>query len=695
MSAQTNKNTAEEPAVKRKDGKATLKALKELGLDRDKAVDVYKMMLTSRMMDDKTMILLRQGKAFFHIGGSGHEAAQIATALAMKPGYDWAYPYYRDIAFALQYGSTPEDIFLETMHRAEGKSSGGRQMPAHYGDKDLRIIAQSSPTGTQFLQAVGTAMGAVKDGSDEVVYVSSGEGTTSEGEFHEAINWASRDLLPVIFLIQDNKYAISVTRREQTAGESVYEMVKGYKGLNRYLTDGTNFFESYRTAREAVEKARKGDGPSLIHADVVRLLPHSSSDDHKKYRDPAEIEADKKRDPISKMEKFLVSEGLMTEKDVERIRSEIKELVDKAADWAESRPLPDAETSQKQIYAPEFVVKKEDYTDPADTGEKPLVLVDAVNRALAEEMEHNPRMLIYGEDVAGKKGGVFTATRGLTDKFGWERVFNSPLAEASIVGTAFGLSVRGFKPVVEIQFGDYIWPAFMQLRDEVSMLRYRSNGNFACPMVIRVAVGGYIRGGLYHSQSIESFFTHIPGLRVVFPSNAADAKGLLKTACRENDPVMFLEHKGMYRQGFAAASDPGKEYLMPFGVAGVKQEGEDITVITYGMMVHRTIAAAKKLEDVDVEVIDLRTLNPLDEEAIYNSVRKTGKVLIVHEDTYTGGFGGEIAARVADTCFQYLDGPIKRVAAKDSPVPYSPPLEKDTLPGEEDISKALRELADF
>jgi len=486
-----------------------------------------------------------------------------------------------------------------------------------------------------------------------------------------------------------------VTRKEQTTGESVYEMVKGYKGLNRYLIDGTNFFESYRVAREAVANARSGKGPSLIHADLVRLLPHSSSDDHKKYRDAAEIEEDKKRDPIPKMEKFLVSEGILSEKDIEKIREEVKDIIDKAADWAESRPLPEPETSQLHVHAPEFVIKKEDYKEPENKGEKPVVLVDAVNHALAEEMEHNPKMLIYGQDVAGKKGGVFTATKGLTDKFGWDRVFNSPLAEASIVGTAFGLAVRGYKPVVEIQFGDYIWPAFMQLRDEVSMLRYRSNGNFACPMVIRVAVGGYIRGGLYHSQSIESFFAHIPGIRVVFPSNAADAKGLLKTACRENDPVLFLEHKGMYRQGFAATPDPGQDFLMPFGIANVKQEGEDITVITYGMMVHRTMAAAKKLDDVSIEVIDLRTLNPLDEETIYNSVKKTGKVLIVHEDTYTGGFGGEIAARVADNCFQYLDGPIKRVGAKDSPVPYSPPLEQDMLPGESDISKALRELADF
>jgi 2-oxoisovalerate dehydrogenase E1 component len=695
MSAQTNKNMTEVKQAKGKDGQAALKTLSELGLDRQNIVDVYKMMLTSRMMDEKTMILLRQGKAFFHIGGSGHEAAQIAAARAMKPGYDWAYPYYRDIAFALQYGSTPEDIFLETLHRAEGKSSGGRQMPAHYGDKNLRIVAQSSPTGTQFLQAVGTALGIVKDGTDEVVYVSSGDGTTSEGEFHEAVNWASRELLPVIFLIQDNRYAISVTRKEQTAGESVYGMVKGYKGLNRYLVDGTNFFESYRIAREAVGKARRGEGPGLIHADVVRLLPHSSSDDHKKYRDHEEIEADKKRDPIPMMEKFLISEGMLVEKDIEQIRTEIKELVDKAADWAESRPLPEPHTSQLHVYAPDFAVKKEEYRDPVDTGGKPVVLVDAINHALAEELEYNPKMIIYGEDVAGKKGGVFTATKGLTDKFGWERVFNSPLAEASIVGTAFGLSVRGFKPVVEIQFGDYIWPAFMQIRDEVAMLRYRSNGNYSCPMVIRVAVGGYIRGGLYHSQSIESFFTHIPGIRVVFPSNAADAKGLLKTACRENDPVLFLEHKGMYRQGYAAAPEPDREYLMPFGVAGVKQEGNDITVVTYGMMVHRTLAAAMKLDDISVEVIDLRTLNPLDEEAIYHSVQKTGKVLIVHEDTFTGGFGGEIAARIADTCFEHLDGPIKRVAAKDSPVPYSPPLEQDMLPNESDIAHALRDLADF
>jgi 2-oxoisovalerate dehydrogenase E1 component len=694
MSVTLNKTITDMPVAKKNDGKQRNNLLRELELNREVLIDVYKKMLTSRIMDEKTLILLRQGKAFFHIGGSGHEAAQIAAALAMKPGYDWAYPYYRDIAFALQYGSTPEHIFLETLHRAGGRSSGGRQMPSHYGDKELRIIAQSSPTGTQYLQAVGTALGAVKDGTDEVVYVSSGEGATSEGEFHEALNWASREKLPVIFLIQDNKLAISVTVREQTAGESVYELVKGYTGLHRYHVDGTDFFASYRTAREAVAIARKGGGPSIIVADVVRLLPHSSSDDHRKYRATEDIELDLKRDPIPKLEDYLLKSEMLTEVQIDEIRAEIKRFVDDSADAAEAHPLPAAETAMLNVYAPEFAVKKESYREPETTG-KPVVLVDAVNHALAEEMRYNPKMLIYGEDVAGKKGGVFTATKGLTDKFGYDRVFNSPLAEASIVGTAFGLAVRGYKPVVEIQFGDYIWPAFMQLRDEVAMLRYRSDGNFTCPMVIRVAVGGYIRGGLYHSQSIESFFTHIPGIRVIFPSNAADAKGLLKTACRENDPVLFLEHKGLYRQGFASSPEPDENYLLPFGIASVKQEGSDVTVITYGMMVQRTFEAAKKINDVSIEIIDLRTLNPLDEETIYASVKKTGKVLVIHEDTLTGGFGAEIAARVADVCFTYLDAPVKRVAAKDAPIPYSPPLEQEVLPNENVIQQALRDLAAY
>lgn len=665
-------------------------------LSTEELLNVYKLMLTSRLMDEKMLILLKQGKIYFHIGGPGHEAIQIAAAYAMKPGYDWAYPYYRDLAFALQYGMTPEEIFLESLHRAEGPSSGGRQMPSHYGKRELRIVSQSSPTGTQFLQAVGTALGAKREGVDEVVYVSSGEGTTSEGEFHEAINWASREHLPVIFVIQNNRYAISVPISEQTAGASVYEMVKGYVGLQRYQVDGTDFLASLAVTREAVARARRGDGPSIIVADVVRLLAHSSSDDQTKYRSKEELEADRRRDPIPKLEKILLEQNGLTSADLENIKASVKQRVDAAAEWAESRPLPDPGTVTLHVYAPQLAVSRASFVEKEHKGER-VVLVDAINHALAEEMERNPKMVVYGEDVAGKKGGVFTATKGLTARFGPERVFNSPLAEASIVGTAIGLAVRGFKPVVEIQFGDYIWPAFMQIRDELAMLRYRSNNTWSAPVVIRVAVGGYIHGGLYHSQSIDGFFAHIPGIRIAFPSNAADAKGLLKTACRENDPVLFLEHKGLYRQNFAASPEPDSDYLLPFGIARTVREGNDITVITYGMMVQRSLEAATLLEaeGVSVEIVDLRTLNPLDVDAILSSVRKTGKVLIVHEDTLTAGFGAEIAAVIAREAFERLDAPIMRVAAKDSPVPYSPPLESAMLPQMKDIENALRALASY
>ena len=666
-------------------------------LSREQIVQAYKNCVSARLIDSKILVLLKQGKVFFHIGGSGHEVAQTATALAMKPGHDWAYPYYRDLAFSLQFGYSIEEIMLEALHRKGGPSSNGFAMPFHYGHKKWRIIAQSSPTGTQYLQAVGTAMGAVKDGRDEVVYVSSGEGATSEGEFHEAVNWASREKLPVIFLIQNNGFAISVPIKDQVSGASVYELVKGYSGLHRYKVDGCDFHSMYEAAAECVAKARNGDGPSLIDAHTVRLLPHSSSDDHRKYRDHKELEEDLKKDPIPRFEKFLVDQGYLQTADFPMLKQEIQARIDAAVDSAEEQQLPDVNDLERFVYSPRTVVPASNFVEPEHRGPT-VVMVDAINHALAEEMEYNPKMLIYGEDVAGSKGGVFTATRGLTSRFGYDRVFNSPLAEASIVGTAFGLAIRGFKPNVEIQFGDYIWPAFMQIRDEVATLRFRSYDHWSCPMVIRVAVGGYIHGGLYHSQSIESFFTHIPGLRVVFPSNAADAKGLLKTACREEDPVIFCEHKGLYRQSFAASPEPGSDYLLPFGVAKIKKIGEDCTIITWGMLVQRSLDASKKIEgqyDVSVEVIDLRSLNPLDHETILNSVRKTGKALIVHEDTLTSGFGAEIAAIIASEAFQSLDAPVQRVAAKDAPVPYGPELEAAMLPQESDIINALDRLVRY
>jgi len=667
-------------------------------LGRESLLEVYRNALRARFIDTRILSLLKQGKIFFHIGCSGHEVAQAAVALALKPGHDWAYPYYRDLAFALQLGYTPREIFLEALHRIGGPSSNGYAMPFHYGHRRWRIVSQSSPTGTQYLQAVGTAMGAMKDGADEVVYVSSGEGATSEGEFHEAINWAARWKLPVIFVIQNNKYAISVPVDDQTAGGSVFELVKGYQGLHRFRVDGCDFRETFQAASEAVATARAGKGPSLIEAETVRLLAHSSSDDQKKYREHEELEEDRKRDPIPRLEAYLLDRAVADDESLQRLRADTQAEINDAAEEATSQELPDPAHLEQYVYSQRTVVPVAGFAEPVHSGKR-VVMVDAINHALAEELEHNPRLLIYGEDVAGKKGGVFTATRGLTERFGGDRVFNSPLAEASIVGTAFGLAVRGnHKPVVEIQFGDYIWPAFMQLRNEVAMLRFRSQNDWTCPMVVRVAVGGYIHGGLYHSQSIEGFFTHIPGLRVVFPSNAADAKGLLKTACRSEDPVMFCEHKGLYRQSFAASLEPGPDYMLPFGRARIAKSGEDVSVVTWGMLVQRSLEAARKIEGelgVSIEVVDLRTLNPLDRETILGSVRKTGKVIIAHEDTLTGGFGAEIAAIVAEEAFQRLDAPVIRVAAADTAVPYGPTLESAMLPQESDLIEALRTLVRY
>jgi len=674
----------------------TAGTVQDIGLSKAELLRVYKNMLMGRRIDEKHLILLKQGKSFFHIGGSGHEAAQTAVASALEAGRDYAFPYYRDLSFCLQLGYTVEDYFLSALHRADDPGTGGRQMPGHYGKVSARIITQSSPTGTQYLQAVGVALGAARERRGEVVYVSSGEGSTSEGEFFEAVNWAARELLPVIFFIQDNKYAISVPVTQQTAGGSVYEVTKGFKGLERYNVDGTDFFETHRVASEAVARARKGGGPSLIVANVVRLLPHSSSDDDRKYRTKEELDRDRQRDPIPRMAAVLIEEGYLTEEENQRLQEEVKAEVDAAVERAEAAPLPDPATVSMHLYGEAHANPPDEYAEPEHTGNK-IVLVDAVNHALHEEMERNERVLVFGEDVADGKGGVFTATKGLSTKFGRERAFNSPLAEASIVGVAIGLALKGWKPVPEIQFGDYIWPAFMQIRDELAMMRYRSNGTWSSPVVIRVAVGGYIHGGHYHSQSIESFMAHIPGLRLAFPSNAADAKGLLKSAIRGDDPVIFMEHKGLYRQGYAASPEPDAEFLLPFGVAATRKEGSDISVITWGAMVQKSIEAARKMEEkgISVEVIDLRTLNPLDEEAIYRSVRKTSKALVVHEDTLTGGFGGEISALIADHCFESLDGPVLRVAALDLPVPYSPPLENAMLPSEQKITAALEQLAAY
>ena len=663
------------------------------GFQKKQLLEIYRNMVIARKLDEKEMALLKQGKAFFHIGCSGHEAAQLAAANNMHPSKDWAYPYYRDAALCLGLGMTGKEQLLSFLAKDSDPSSGGRQMPQHYGHKDLRIVSQSSPTGTQFLQAVGCAMSRRWENKKEIVYVSSGEGSTSEGEFHEALNWASREKLPVIFHIQDNEYAISVHISEQTSGSSVFDMVSGYKNLSKFDVDGTDFFETNLAFSQAVDRARKGKGPSVVVSNVVRLLSHSSSDDQRKYRPQSDLESDLKRDPIRKFENECIKAKVFTKKEVSTIAAEIDNFIEEAIQWAQNQADPTPSSAFDHLYAKTADIEEM----PQNTINDKIVLVDAINHAMSEEMDINEKIIVYGEDIADPKGGVFTATKGLTDKFGKDRVFNSPLAEASIVGTAIGLAVTGWKPCVEIQFGDYIWPAMMQIRDEAACMRYRSNGSWTCPLVIRVAVGGYIHGGLYHSQSIDSNFFNIPGIRVAYPSNAADAKGLLKTALRMDDPVIFLEHKGLYRQGYASTPEPNKDFLIPFGKANIVQEGSYFTIVTWGAMVQKSIDAIKilNLEAGEADLIDLRTLNPIDWNAIFDSVKKTGKLLIVHEDLRTGGVGAEISAKVSDELFEDLDGPIKRVAAKDCHVPYSDNLEPEILPQTEEIVEAIKDLVEY
>lgn len=666
------------------------------GLSEKQLIEAYKNMLSSRLTDDRVETMIKQGKAGFLISGSGHEAVQVALTMAMRPGKDWFYSYYRDQALSIALGVTVENIFQSALGKATDPFTGGRQMPSHFSSKQLRMPTPSSCTGTQYLQAVGTALSCRFRNTDEIVYVSGGEGSTAEGEFYEAVNWASREKLPIIFCVQNNKFAISVPVEQQVTGGSVYKLTSGFENLNRYHIDGTDFLQSYSIAKEAVENARNGKGPSLIYADVVRLRSHSASDVQEKYRSKESLDEDLRNDPLLKMESLLIEKNILTKEKIEEIRVKLTEEILKIADDVFNQPNPDASTVEDFIYCPEEEQTKIEYGKLTSEG-SPVVMVDAINHALHEEMEKNSDMLIYGEDIADGKGGVFTATKGLSTKFGNNRVFNSPLAEASILGTAIGLSMTGLKPVVEIQFADYIFPAMMQIRDELSMARYRSNNQFPAPVTIRVAVGGYINGGHYHSQNIEAIFAKCPGLYIAYPSNAADAKGLLKTACQLKDPVLFLEHKFLYRQPYARTPEPDSGYYLPFGKAAIKRTGDDITIVAYGAMVEKAIRASKEMEKrgVGVEVIDLRTIVPLDIETIINSVKKTGKVLVVYEDSRFMGFGAEIVSEISEKAFEYLDAPIKRVAGLNVHVPFHPNLEKAALPQDSWVLKACEELAAY
>jgi len=663
------------------------------GFQKKELLQVYENMVLSRMLDEKMAILLRQGKGFFHMACSGHEAAQTAAAFNLRSAKDWFYPYYRDSAFTVGLGMTAKDHLLAFFAKSDDPSSGGRQMPHHYGKHDLNIVTQSSPTGTQYLQAIGCAMACKLNKKKEVVYVSSGEGTTSQGDFHEALNWSSREKLPVIFHIQDNDYAISVHISEQISGESIFSMVSGYQHLARFDVDGSDYFETHLAFKKAIDRARKGMGPAVIVSHVDRLKPHSSSDDHLKYRTKKEITEMEKNDPIKKFTDECIANKIIKMEELDKLDKKLKNQVENDADWAESKDHPDSASATNHIYSGNSPNCDSDLKIINDN----TVFVDAINHALAEEMDRNKKMIIYGQDIADPKGGVFTATKGLTNTYGKDRVFNSPLAESSIIGSAIGLATVGYKPVVEIQFGDYIWTAMMQIRNELATIRYRSNNTWSCPAVIRVPVGGYIHGGLCHSQSIDGYFIHMPGIYIAYPSNASDAKGLLKMACRMDDPVIFMEHKSLYRQSYASSPEPDDEYLIPFGKSKIIQKGSELTIITWGAMVQSSIDAVNDLDlDEDIiEIIDLRTLNPLDFSSIQTSIEKTGKALIIYEDNLTNGPGAEISSLISDHCFEMLDGPIRRVASKDSPVPYNMYLEENVLVQVEDIKETLIELLEY
>jgi 2-oxoisovalerate dehydrogenase E1 component len=658
-------------------------------------------MMLSRRLDEKMLTLLKQGKGHFHIGCAGHEAVQSAISRYSRPGegpgHDWFCLYYRDLCMALSLGMTTREALLAHLAKADDPNSGGRQMPEHFGLRRLNVMTTASSVGAQFNPGLGFGFSIQQRDEDNYVYISCGDGATSQGDFHEALNWAAREQAPALFVVQDNKYAISVPIDEQTAGGTPYKLAAGYEGLSRMRVDGTNFFASASAAKAALDHIRAGRGPVCLVADVVRLLPHSSSDDHTKYRTPDELEADRQIDPIARMEAALLQEDILSEEEVETMREEVHDEVDDAANWAKKQADPTPDTATDHVFFEGDLGIDYNSDDDLDEDAEPMVMVDAINRTLKEEMAHDDSIIVYGEDVAGEKGGVFTATKDLTAEFGKDRCFNSPLAEGSIVGTAVGYAASGFKPIVEIQFADYIWPAMQQLRNQVAPFRYRSNDEWSCPMVIRVPCGGYIHGGLCHSQNIESIFGHTPGLKIAFPSNAADTKGLLATAIRMEDPVLFLEHKALYRAASARRPTPPENYTLPFGKARVVREGSDATIVTYGLMVQKSLNVAQELEKegVDVEVVDLRTLVPLDSETILDSIKKTNRALVVYEDQEFIGFGAEISAQIGDDAFKYLDAPIRRVAGEFTPIPFAHSLERAVLPSDENILEAARNLLAF
>ena len=712
-------------------------------LTNQELIEVYRLMVLSRRVDDREILLKRQQKVFFQVSGAGHEALQVGAALALRPGYDWFFPYYRDRALCLALGVTPEDMFLQAVGAATDPASGGRQMPTHWSSRPLHIVSTSSSTATQVLHAVGCAEAgryfshhpeaakrAVGDyrafhdvvfHGDEVVLATIGEGSTSQGEFWEALSTASNNKLPVIFCVEDNGYAISVPVEVNTPGGNISKLVANFPNFHFAEIDGTDPEACLRAFQTAADHCRAGHGPAFVHGHVIRPYSHSLSDDDKLYRSKAEREADAMRDPLAKMQMRLLRGGILSTDQITALEEAADREAAEAAERALQAPLPQVSSIMRHVYSEDLdptssAFATEQVKAPGsagggkaggEKGSAPRTMADLINACLHDEMRRDPRIVVYGEDVADAsreaalsevkgKGGVFKLTAGLQKEFGSERVFNSQLAEANIVGRAVGYATRGMKPVVEIQFFDYIWPAMHQIHNELALMRWRSNGEWASPAVLRVPIGGYLTGGaIYHSQSGESIFTHIPGLRVVFPSNALDANGLLRTAIRCDDPVLFLEHKRLYRETYGRAPYPGPDFAIPFGKAKIVRPGSHITLVTYGAIVPRALQAAEKAKrdhGIEVEILDLRTLNPYDWETIATSVRKTSRVIVAHEDMLSWGYGAEIAARIADELFDDLDAPVRRIGSMDTFVAYQPVLEDAILPQPETILKAIQSL---
>jgi 2-oxoisovalerate dehydrogenase E1 component len=706
------------------------------GLEPEQLIQIYRLMYLSRRLDDREVMLKRQQKIFFQISGAGHEALLVAAGMVLKAGYDWFFTYYRDRALCLTLGNTVEEQLLQAVGAATDTASGGRQMPSHWSSTRLNIVSTSSAVTTQCLHAIGCAEAGryfsrhpeasarrdddysayknVKFHGDEVVFVSLGEGSTSEGEFWEAMNSASNLKLPVLFLVEDNGYAISSPVEVNTPGGNISTLVAKFPNFFFAEVDGTDPVESYDALRRAVEHCRSGRGPAFVHGHVVRPYSHSLSDDDRAYRSEEERQIDALRDPLPKFQMRLLRDGILDAEAINRLEQAVDNEVTAAAEKALRAPTPEISSIVRHVYSEDLDPTSDRLAHPpAETPDaKERTMADLINLCLRDEMRRDPRIVVFGQDVADcsreeylkqglvkGKGGVFKLTAGLQKEFGSSRVFNSPLAEANIVGRALGMAMRGLKPVVEIQFFDYIWPAMHQLRNELSVLRWRSNGAFSAPAVVRVPIGGYHAGGaIYHSQSGESIFTHTPGIRVVFPSNAIDANGLLRTAIRCDDPVLFFEHKRLYREAFGRAAYPGPDFAIPFGKANTVLSGKDITIVTYGAAVPRVLKAAHRAKaelQLDVEVIDLRTLSPYDWEAIATSVKKTSRVIVAHEDMLSWGYGAEIAARIADELFEDLDAPVRRVAGMDTFVAYQPILENEILPQPEHFFRAIAELARF